>query len=117
MTITGIVPGQDQKKCEVCGQERPLVVAAMPGVPVSVAYCRACLDANAHPWHLVVANTALIGGLDEAADWWKELVDATIKHLRRPRSKFDDDVAAEMAEMDAELRYEGEYPELPDGVR
>jgi hypothetical protein len=55
--------------CDVC-RERPSVgVAAVPGVPMSCAYCKECLQANAHPLYVVIGNTALVGGYDQAADW------------------------------------------------
>ena len=37
-------------------------------MPASFAYCRECINANAHPYPMLVVNTALIGGLDGAAD-------------------------------------------------
>lgn len=89
-----------EAKCDVCGNQGIVGVAAMPGVPGSFAYCRACLGANAHPYAMVVANTAMIGGLADAAEWWKQLVDDTLTHLAIDRDKFDADVADGIMEMD-----------------
>jgi hypothetical protein len=78
--------------CDVCRKEPAVGVAAVPAVPISVAYGRACLQANAHPYFVIVANTANIGGLDQAADFWVAMVEDTLKHLEIPREKFDADV-------------------------
>jgi len=79
--------------CDVCGKNEAVGVAAVPMVPISMAYCRACLDANAHPWEILVANTACIGGLDSANESWKEMVMDTCKHLGRTLEEFNTAVA------------------------
>lgn len=86
--------------CDVCGKEPAVGVAAVPGVPISMAYGRDCLEANAHPYGILVANTALVGGLDRAGDWWIEMVDATLLHLHKTRVDFDRDVRQVMRDMD-----------------
>lgn len=88
--------------CNVCGKNEAVGVAAMPGVPASFAYCRLCVNANAHPYPMIVNNTAMIGGLDDAADWWREMVECTLRHLGIERSKFDADVDEYMAELRSE---------------
>lgn len=84
--------------CEVCGDEPAVSVASVPGVPISVAYGRKCLDANAHPYGIVVANTADVDGYDNSAEWWKQIVDDTLVHLGKTREQFDADVAGVIAE-------------------
>lgn len=85
--------------CAVCGKEPAVGVASIPGVPASDAYGRACLDANAHPMWAIVVNTALVGGYDEAADWWQEMVDCTLAHLGIPREEFDRRVNEALSEI------------------
>jgi hypothetical protein len=85
--------------CEVCGDEPAIGVAAVPGVPVSAAYGRACLEANAHPWRAIVFNTAACGGLENTAEWWRSMVHATLAHLGRPLDEFDRDVLQRIAEL------------------
>lgn len=80
-------------KCETCETTNAIGVASVPGIPYSAAYCASCLKANAHPWWLVVGNTADIGGLDDAADWWVEVVEDTCRHLGRSMSEFNSAVA------------------------
>lgn len=88
--------------CDVCNDEPGVGVAAIPGIPVSVAYGRRCLDANAHPWWAVVANTAAIGGLGEAAPWWVQMVEDTMRHLGKTREDLDREVGEVLARETAE---------------
>jgi hypothetical protein len=76
--------------CQVCDREPAVGVASMPGIPMSFAYGRQCLQANAHPIEIVVGNTALMGGMDAAAEWWWELVSDTLAHLGIRRAEFND---------------------------
>jgi hypothetical protein len=85
--------------CDTCHKNDAIGFAAMPGVPMSFAYCRECLNAGAHPYNMVVANTALIGGMASAADWWIALVDATLKHLGKSRTQFDEDVEKALSDL------------------
>lgn len=90
----------DYGTCAVCGKEPGVGIAAIPGVPASDVYGRECLDANAHPLWALVANTAMVGGYDQAAPWWQDMVDDTLRHLQVPREAFDADVAAAMLELE-----------------
>lgn len=85
-------------KCDVCDDEPVVGVFAVPGVPCSIAYGQRCLDANAHEWGLLVANTSICGGLDQMAGWWKQMVEDTCKHLGKTREQFDADVAQAIKE-------------------
>ena len=87
--------------CEVCEKNEAVGVASVPGVPYSAAYCRECLAADAHPLGIVVANTACIGGMEYAADWWKEIVEHTLEHLKVAREDFDKQVADALKSMDS----------------
>ncbi len=85
-------------KCETCQTNNAIGVAAVPGIPYSAAYCAPCIKANAHPWWLMVGNTADMGGLEDSADWWVEMVEDTCRHLGRPMSEFNSAVAAAINE-------------------
>lgn len=84
----------DLPPCDVCHSAASIGVAAMPAVAISMAYCQRCLDANAHPWELLVANTAMIGGYEEAADFWRQMIEDTCRHLGKSRAEFDAEVCA-----------------------
>lgn len=98
----------DALTCDVCEAEPAVGVAAVPGVPMSMAYGRKCLDANAHPRFILVANTAQIGGLEHAAEWWKKMVEDTIVHLNLDRDEFDKDVAEAIKEFDEFMAEQGD---------
>ena len=88
--------------CDVCGQHQPVGVAEVPGVSVSVAYCSDCLRANAHPYGIMVGNTACLGGYDQAIYWWQQMVNDTLTHLDKTREQFDVDVLAALEQLDEE---------------
>lgn len=94
--------------CDVCGERQAVGVAAVPGVPISVAYCKLCLQANAHPLYVLIGNTALCGGFDQCADWWQGMVESTLQHLGKTREWFDVEVLESMLQLD-------DIPE-PDGT-
>lgn len=97
--------------CNVCSKSKAKGVAAMPGVAGSFAYCKGCLEANAHPYPMIVINTALLGQYPDAgtdvlastADWWIDMVECTLTHLEISREKFDADVAIERALIEKEM--------------
>ena len=86
--------------CEVCDKNEPVGVACVPCVPISVRYCRECLDANAHPYGIVVANTAALGGEEFAADFWLDMIECTLKHLGKTRQEFDIDLTAALKNLE-----------------
>ena len=90
----------DKLMCEVCKEEEAVGVFCVPGVPMSVAYGKKCLQANAHPWWVLVANTACINGLKNAAEWWKAMVEDTCKHLGKTIEEFNHDVEENLKVLD-----------------
>ena len=87
-------------KCEVCGAFEVVGVAAVPGVPISVAYCHTCLHAGVAPLKIVITQTALNNGYENSANWWQELVDRTLKYLNYRRDLFDERVKSEVDEIE-----------------
>jgi hypothetical protein len=87
-------------KCETCGTEKNIVgVASVPGVPYSAAYCRDCLEANAHPWWVLVSNTASCGGLEKMHEAWVDMVDCTCARLDKTREQFNEEVAVAIRDL------------------
>lgn len=78
--------------CEVCNKNDSVGVAAIPGVPMSCAFCAECLEANAIPWWAAVANTACCGGLGNTAPWWRHIVFCTCNHLGKSLAEFTNEV-------------------------
>ncbi len=60
--------------CETCGALGEVFVYALPGIPMSVGNCRACTEQCAYPLSVAEANNDCIGGLENAADWWKQSI-------------------------------------------
>ena len=63
-----------EQECETCGAEGEVFVYALPGIPMSVGNCRNCLRASAYPLSVAKANTECLGGLENAAEWWKDSI-------------------------------------------
>lgn len=80
--------------CDACNTNKSVGVASAPGVPMSVAYCQECLDANSHLMDILVANTACIGGLDYSAPWWKRVVDTSLARQGKTMEWFNEQVHA-----------------------
>src|SRR5574337_21580 len=79
--------------CEVCKKNKAVGVCSVPGVRYSAAYCRQCLEADAHPYFIMVANTACCGGLEHTCEEWQEMVRHTLAHLNKSAEEFEKDVA------------------------
>jgi len=101
--------------CNVCGKNEALGVCCVPSVPCSMAYCKECLEANAHPWGILVANTACCNGLENTADFWKEMVEDTCKHLGRTIEEFNNAVAIDMVTMAGYSDLNEDENEVNDG--
>lgn len=83
---------QPEPICEVCKRNKAVGVAAVPMVPMSVAYCRECLEANSHPLHILIANTVCVGGLERASEGWKQMVMDSLKHQGKTLEWFNGQV-------------------------
>lgn len=59
--------------CDVCQRDREVGVASLPFAPMSVAFCRECLEHNAYPLWALHAQYEMVGGPKNAADWFKGL--------------------------------------------
>ncbi len=85
--------------CDACGKEKSkddLSVCCVPAMPVSAAYCLDCLKINNHPISLLIINTALIGGLDQGAEFWKDMVMSSLKAQDKTLEWFNEEVKKDM---------------------
>ncbi len=81
-------------ECDVCQVEPGVKALPVPGVPGKTAvYGQRCLDANAHPYDVLVEATAAHGGLGEASGWWRSIVERSCAHLGKTIEEFNEDVA------------------------
>ena len=82
--------------CEACNVNEAMAVVSVPGVPMSAAYCAECLRLNSHPMYILIANTACCGGLECCADWWREMVTASLLYQNKTLEWFNAEVAESM---------------------
>ena len=78
-------------KCEVCETEMHegrTIVLSVPGIPWSARFCHSCRWSGAIPYWMLVANTNAIGGYDQSADWWRDIVDLTLTRLNITMEQF-----------------------------
>lgn len=80
--------------CEACNKRPAVGVCSVPGVPFSCAYCRECLQSNNHPMFILIANTACCDGYENTADWWKEMVNSSLKQQDKTLEWFNNEVKA-----------------------
>jgi len=86
-------------KCEVCNEEMHegrTIVLSVPGVPYSARFCHSCRRSGAIPYWILVANTSTIGGYDQSADWWRDIIDLTLTRLNITMEQFLKEVEAEI---------------------
>lgn len=79
--------------CDCCHENPAIGIAAVPGVPMSIAWCRTCLEAEVAPYEILVANTACCGGIEATAEWWSELVKRSLSYHKKILPEFLEDVA------------------------
>jgi len=91
---------QPELTCNVCKTNKAIGVVAVPMVPMSVAYCRECLEANSHPMYILIANTACAGGLEHANEAWKKMVMDSLKHQDKTLEWFNEQVQESIKCMD-----------------
>ena len=78
-------------KCEVCKTEMHegrTIVLSVPGIPWSARFCHSCRRSGAIPYWMLVANTNAIGGYDQSADWWRDIIDLTLTRLDITMEQF-----------------------------
>lgn len=76
--------------CEVCKKNEAVGVCCVPGVPMSCAYCRECLDANAHPVQVLAGVAWQCDGLTNTVPEFQEMVACTLRHLGVAQQRFDE---------------------------
>lgn len=89
--------------CDCCGIHQACDVASMPFVPISISYCIPCIYSNNYPMWLLVANTAMIGGLDEANSDWQDMVYSSLQYQDVSLDQFNDKVQKIVLEMEQEI--------------
>lgn len=86
--------------CDCCEQEPAVGVAAVPFVPLSIAWGRKCLEAHVVPYDIAVTLCAMIGGPGEGVEEWRGYVERTLAYFEKSTEQFAVDVQDQMEEMD-----------------
>jgi hypothetical protein len=89
----------DYGKCECCQKEPAIGVACIPGIAISIAWCMHCIEAEVVPYNIAVFNTAMNDGLENSADWWKEIVNKTMKYFNISNEQFNNDLEQEISHL------------------
>lgn len=92
-------------KCEVCDDRPAIGVASMPGA-CSGAFCAECAQAGALPFWHIVAYTACLGDMSQAADWWVNTVEASLRRVGKSQAEFNEAVAKSVQSLEERLREE-----------
>lgn len=100
--------------CQCCGNEPSVGVASIPGVPMSIAWGRKCLEAGVVPYDILVANSALgssgpvIERRPHWAEWWEEIIAVTLPYFGKTEEEFIAAVNAQNEEFDQMERRDAE---------
>jgi hypothetical protein len=86
----------DYGVCDCCHDEPAVGVAAIPYIPMSIAWGRKCLDADIIPYWAAVANTAACGGWEHCNQEWQDLCRDTCTYFGEPHEQFLRDVAKDI---------------------
>lgn len=106
----------DLGKCECCNDEPAVDVGSLPGIPMSIAWGQRCIDADVMPYWAVVANTCCLGGMDQAAEWWREEVEACLAYFGKTWEQFENDVKQGL-EQENKMLIEDAWKEIADRTR
>jgi len=86
--------------CQCCGLEPAVGVASIPGLPMSIAWGRNCLDAGIMPYWALVTTVALASNFeyspDHYAPWVNELIRDTLAYFDKTEAQFAEDVNEEI---------------------
>ena len=73
-------------RCDVCGKQTDVAVCASSCGPISLAYCRSCLEAGLEPYGIMLAYISGAGHWpDDINPAYQELVRKTWRSTAKPR--------------------------------
>ena len=97
--IDRVAEGGDSGGCQCCGKEPSVGVASIPGVPMSIAWGRNCLEADVVPLWVCFAQVGAVDdepgmppdfryGREMFAPWWLEVHDLTLAYFGVTEEEF-----------------------------
>lgn len=82
-------------KCDVCGKETQVVIAASSMGPVSLSYCEDCLGAGAEPYEFMASYISCAGNWPEdISPEAQTRVRSILSYLGKTEEEFSRDVAS-----------------------
>lgn len=71
--------GTNPTICQVCGKHEAVGVACSATGPLSIAYCQECAGSRREPYWALVASLSGTRDMDEVGEWYKPVIEATLK--------------------------------------
>ena len=80
-------------KCDVCGKQTDVVVCSSSCGPISLAYCRSCLEGELEPYGIMLSYIAGAGHWpDDVNPAYQELVRKNLAFHGKTEEEFASDV-------------------------
>lgn len=93
--------------CQCCGLAPSVGIGPIPGVPMMIAWCQNCMNANVMPYWALVTTVALVSGFQYDPDRLtvsvKELVNDTLSYFNISEEQFSKDVLDEVINLSNEF--------------
>lgn len=90
--------------CQVCGEHEAVGVACSAIGALSIAYCQECLQSHREPYWALVASLYAISGMDDAAEWFKPIIEATLEAEGKSVKELFQDVRQAEQEYEAAMQ-------------
>lgn len=74
-------PGCEANLADCCRKNPTVGVAAIPGLPMSIGWCQECLNAGVQPSWAIAMQVEMMGGIEEAAEWFQDEALRTLAHF------------------------------------
>ena len=84
--------------CDVCGKHESISVNCSATGAISFAYCKECLESGREPYNAIVAALFGSSNMGEVAEWFKPIIEVTLK----AEGITIDQLFADVAEMERE---------------
>lgn len=95
---------KDVRKCEVCGEIKPVQVCSSMLGAVSFAYCKDCLEAGLEPYGALIGFMSACGlTYDNVNESYVELIDRCVVANHKTLDQFNQEVKDESIKFDLEM--------------
>lgn len=91
----------EMPQCQCCNKNESVGFAAVPGMPVTIAWCQECLNAEVTPYGILVFNVGTAGKVQSRddivamfVDWYVDEIDRTLEYFDVSFDQFVSDINA-----------------------